>query len=146
MYKKKDFPRLPNNVMRMIPLRLLLADDNDQFLNLISFFLRSQQDVEVVCLARTGSEALEGVERYHPHAVIIDLNMPYEGEHKVPQTIKERFPSTRVYLCSAHPEETIQESARQLHVDGYISKATLKEGLLETVSKERTFLSTTRDS
>ena len=121
----------------MTPLRIYIADDNEMFQELITLFLRGQKEVEIVGTARNGADALSGVEKYKPDVVFIDLNMPKAGGTKTPQTIKERFPDTGVYICSAYPDDALQASVEQLGVDGYISKATLKLGLTDVIKKER---------
>ena len=120
----------------MTSLRILIADDNEMFQDLIALFLRGLEGVEIVGTARNGEEAIQAVEQHHPDVVVIDLNMPYDGATKAPKIIKEKYPVTRVILCSAYPEEALQASVTQLQADGYISKAVLKAGLMEMVKKE----------
>lgn len=121
----------------MTPLRILIADDNEMFQDLISRFLRGNEGVEIVGVVKNGEDAISAVEKHHPTVVVIDLNMPFDGPTKAPKAIKQQFPNTRVYICSAFPEDSLKASVEQMEVDGYISKSTLKAGLTEMVKKEQ---------
>jgi two-component system response regulator DegU len=120
----------------MPKLKILVADDNEMFQDLIARFLRGDDGVEVVAVVHNGEEALSAVAQHKPDVVVIDLNMPNAGAVKAPKAIKERLPHTSVYLCSAYPDDALETSVEQLGVDGYISKSELKTGLLEMVKKE----------
>ncbi|MCI0706312.1 MAG: response regulator transcription factor [Ignavibacteriae bacterium] len=121
----------------MKPLRIVVADDNEMFQDLIARFLNDHEDVKVVSVVGTGDETLKAVEQHRPEIVVVDLNMPYDGSVMTPRAVKQQYPDTRVFICSAYPDDALETSVIQLGVDGYISKAALKAGLREMVRKVR---------
>lgn len=63
--------------MKTDKIRVLLADDNIQFGNILSDFLRGQMDINLVGVARNGVEAIQYIKDYSPDIAIIDIIMPH---------------------------------------------------------------------
>lgn len=61
---------------RMDKISVLLADDNQALLRLITDALSRKQDIEVVGAARDGAEALELVKKLSPDVLLLDIVMP----------------------------------------------------------------------
>ena len=57
-------------------MKVLVCDDNRNFTNIVSNFLSSQNDMEVVDVALNGKEALDKIIKYQPDVVLLDLIMP----------------------------------------------------------------------
>ncbi|MDI6631137.1 MAG: response regulator, partial [Thermoanaerobacteraceae bacterium] len=54
------------------PVRVLIADDNREFCELLKEFLNQQPDFELVGVAYNGMEAVEAIEKTRPDVVILD--------------------------------------------------------------------------
>ncbi len=57
-------------------IKVLLADDNKDFCELVRFYVEKQTDMCVVDVANDGIEALDMLTRHHPDVVLIDCIMP----------------------------------------------------------------------
>ena len=57
-------------------IRVLLADDDDLFLESLRPLVEGQEELEVVATAGDGLAALELVDELRPDAVVMDLHMP----------------------------------------------------------------------
>lgn len=57
-------------------IKLLIADDNKEFCNLIVEFFEGEQDIKIIGVAHDGLEALEKIEELEPEVLILDLIMP----------------------------------------------------------------------
>jgi CheY-like chemotaxis protein len=55
-------------------LRLLIVDDNEQFLE-IARFLLERDGIDVVGTTTTADDALEQVREHNPNAVLVDINL-----------------------------------------------------------------------
>jgi len=77
-------------------ISVLLADDNPTFLRIAALFLEQQPDLDVVCKAGGGKEAVAQSVSLRPAVAVIDLNMPdLHGLEAIPQ-IRARAPETGV--------------------------------------------------
>ena len=57
-------------------MKVLVCDDNKNFTGIVSNFLASQDDMEVVDVAVNGKEALDKIFKTQPDVVLLDLVMP----------------------------------------------------------------------
>jgi DNA-binding NarL/FixJ family response regulator len=120
----------------MKKLKVLLADDHDSFRRILIAFLRAQKDVEVVGEAVNGQEAVEQAERFHPDLVLMDIHMPKQNGLDATKAIKNRFPSTRVFILSMDPSEFYRRNTQDF-ADGFIAKTSMKRTLLSILSSEQ---------
>lgn len=120
----------------MKKLKVLLADDHDSFRRILIAFLRAQKDVEVVGEAVNGQEAVEQAERFHPDLVLMDIHMPKQNGLDATKAIKNRFPSTRVFILSMDPSEFYRRNTQDF-ADGFIAKTSMKRALLSILSSEQ---------
>lgn len=58
-------------------LSILIADDNQDFTYTLSSYINSQEDMEVIAVAKDGNEAVEMIENEIPDVMILDVIMPH---------------------------------------------------------------------
>ena len=120
----------------MQKLKVLLADDHESFRRILIAFIRAQKDVEVVGEAIDGQEAVEQAERFHPDLVLMDIHMPKQNGIEATKAIKNRWPSTRVFILSMDPSEFYRRNTQDV-ADGFIAKTSMKRALLSILSSEQ---------
>ena len=103
---------------------ILIVDDEDRWLDLLSGFLKDQYEV---VLAKNYTEALECVKTRTPafHVAIVDMNLEgKKGNVDGLQLIEEiGARETKTILITGYPTfPTIQKAAFELHVVHYIEK------------------------
>ncbi len=105
-------------------ISVLIADDNKDFCEIISQFLRKQEDIEIVGVANDGLEGLEMIHKYQPDVVILDIIMPHLDGLGVLEKLNtsdlEKFP--KVIILSAVGQDKITQRAIALGADYYIVK------------------------
>lgn len=57
-------------------IRLMMADDNQNLLRLLTDYFAEKEDIEVVAAVNDGSEIIEKVKTEHPDVLIMDIIMP----------------------------------------------------------------------
>lgn len=102
-------------------LRVLVVDDHDVVQWGFRVLLGEQPWVERCLAARTGAEALELVERFHPHVALVDLFLSGESGADVSMGIRRASPSTRVLLISGAGRMS-PAAARAAGASGFVSK------------------------
>jgi len=107
----------------MEKIRLLIVDDQVLFLESLSTFLRNYAaDIEVVGLARNGSEALEKAAVLHPDIVLMDVHMPVMDGVEATGRLLASQPGIRILILSTYDEDEYVRSALKLGAAGYLLK------------------------
>lgn len=124
----------------MKKLKVLLADDHDSFRRILVSFLRAQKGVEVVGEAADGQEAVEQAERLHPDLVLMDIHMPKQNGIDATKVIKNRLPSTKVFILSMDSSEFYRRNTQEF-ADGFIAKSSMKNALMTVLASEQKIIS-----
>ncbi|HKV79961.1 MAG TPA: response regulator transcription factor [Candidatus Sulfotelmatobacter sp.] len=111
-------------------LRVLVVDDNASVRRSICQILRSQADIEVVCEAMDGADALRKIREHKPEIVLLDITMPTMNGLEVAEIIKTEFPSVQVLIVSQHDSRGFQWAALAAGVSGYINKTNVGRDLI----------------
>jgi len=114
-------------------VRVLLVDDNDDFLTGAASWLATDPELELVGTARSGLEAMDEVERLKPDLVLMDVTMPDVSGFDATRRIKSSDNSPRVILLTLHHSEVAREEAAAAVADGYVAKNEITEQLLPTI-------------
>src|SRR5207248_1615418 len=68
--------RLMNEVQDIAPIRVVIADDDENYLEALRVLIDEQPELTVVGSAIDGDEAVQLVDALDPEAAVIDLHMP----------------------------------------------------------------------
>jgi DNA-binding NarL/FixJ family response regulator len=88
------------------PVRVVLADDHDAFVEGLGMVLSAEDDLEVVALAGDGASALQAVLTHRPDVLVVDTQMPGPAVTELVRLVGQAEPATRVLLLAedAHLE------------------------------------------
>jgi two-component system response regulator (stage 0 sporulation protein A) len=103
-------------------IRVLLADDNREFVEVLKEYFQSQDDMEIVGVAYHGNEALEMIFRETPDVVVLDIIMPHLDGLGVLEKLQHEINKPRVVILSAFGQEAMTQRAVNLGADYYILK------------------------
>lgn len=119
----------------MYPIRVLVADDNTEFGEIVCDYLSNYEDLEVAGRAEDGLEAIKLIDETNPDVVILDIIMPHmdglavlEHYHKTPASSKPKF-----IILSAVGQDKITQQAVNLGAEYYIVKPFDLEILVERI-------------
>jgi two-component system response regulator (stage 0 sporulation protein A) len=102
--------------------KVLLADDNKSFLDLLSRRINAEEEFEVVCTAVDGEAALSGITQYNPDVVILDIIMPRLDGIAVQEKLQELAIKPKIVIFSALGMDYITRQALALGADAYFLK------------------------
>jgi len=103
-------------------VKVLLADDNKDFCNLMVEFFENQKDIKVVGVAHDGLDALEKIEQLKPDVLILDLIMPNLDGLGVIERLSSKSERPKIVVLSAVGQDKITQKAINLGADYYIVK------------------------
>ncbi len=109
-------------------MRILIADDNKDFSDILKEFLSRQEDMEVIDQAYNGSEAVTKIQELAPDILILDVIMPYLDGIGVLEKINDLERNNNlekrplVIMLSAVGQDKITENALSAGASYYIVK------------------------
>lgn len=127
----------------MEKIKVVLADDNREFTEMIEEFFNEQDDMEVLGVAYNGHEVLDLLQQEIPDVLILDIIMPHLDGLGVLEQLKsinlEREP--KIVMLTAFGHENITQRAVELGASYYILKPfsmeTLGNRIRQIASKEQ---------
>jgi CheY-like chemotaxis protein len=111
------------------PLRILVAEDDESFLEAISLLLEQDDRFVVAGRARNGLEAVALAEEVAPDAVVVDIEMPVLDGVEATRRLREAAPDLPIVAVSGHDYEERVLEIRQAGADDYVRKARLADEL-----------------
>ncbi|WP_202076740.1 sporulation transcription factor Spo0A [Caldalkalibacillus salinus] len=105
-------------------IKIAMADDNREFMNLMSEYFSDQEDIEIVGVAYNGVEMLEVLETEEPDIIILDIIMPRLDGLAVLEKIRMESLQTqaKVIMLTAFGQEEVTKRAVELGASFYILK------------------------
>ena len=111
--------------------RVLLADDNQSIINLVSEVLGS--DFEIIGTVLNGAAALEAVEQLNPDILVIDIVMPVLDGIETLRRLKRKRLLTKILFLTALEDSSHVREILEASADGYVFKSRLTEDLPQAI-------------
>lgn len=104
-------------------VKVLIADDNREFCELLKGYLNQQEDFILTGTAYNGLEALQQIEEQSPEIVILDIIMPHlDGIGVLEKLAAGGGTRPKVIILTAFGQEPFTQRAMELGADYYILK------------------------
>ncbi len=117
--------------------QILVVDDHPIIRKAICALLRAEDDIDVVCDATNGQEAVAQATDLQPDVVILDISMPGMNGLEVAPYIKKAAPFTEIIFLSLDAElETIRQAFR-VGARGYVVKSDAGKDLVPAIHSVR---------
>jgi DNA-binding NarL/FixJ family response regulator len=117
----------------MLPIRVLLIDDNSKFLDAATYFLSTEPRLEVVGCAPSGNEGLQEAFRLQPDLVLLDVLLPDINGLEVAHRLKTQANGARVVMMSLSHTSEYSDIARVVGVEACICKSEFGTRLLPLI-------------
>lgn len=110
--------------MSLRNVKVLIADDNKEFCELLKEFISQEDDFTLVGVAGNGVEAIEIISREKPDLVILDIIMPHlDGIGVLEKLISSGIqPRPKIIMLTAFGQQNVTQKAIELGADYYILK------------------------
>lgn len=117
----------------MNKVKLLVVDDHPILRRGIVSLLEKAENIEVICEAESGEEAIACIEDEKPDVVLMDINMNGKLDVTTTETIKERWPEIKVLAFSMHEEVQVIRRMLKAGASGYILKNAAHQEVLRAI-------------
>jgi DNA-binding NarL/FixJ family response regulator len=117
----------------MSMIRVAIAEDHPEMRVALRLLLRLAKDMEIVCEAANGQEAVDCVKQFQPDVLVMDIQMPVMDGWAATRQIFALGLPTRVLLISLDRGRYIASKAAEVGARGFLSKDYLATSLLPAV-------------
>jgi DNA-binding NarL/FixJ family response regulator len=117
----------------MNPIRVVLVDDNPDFIVALRRFLSSDVQLDVVGYCSSAKEALENTAYLNPQLVIMDLAMPDLNGLDATRSFKALSSPPRVIILTLHDNIEYRLASQSVAADGFVVKSELGVELLPLI-------------
>ena len=114
-------------------IRVMIVDDHDVLRSGLKFSLLAFDDLDLVCEARNGEEAVRLCGQCQPDVVLMDMLMPEMDGIEATHAIRHQYPQVRVLALSSFYDQDLVCRALQAGVTGYLVKGISAAQLVEAV-------------
>ncbi len=122
----------------MSKLRVVIIDDNQRVVNLLTEILKADEEIEVLGYANDGLEGIEKIKELEPDLVLLDMIMPKLDGIGVLEKVKKGIglkKNPAFIVVSAVAQEMVTETAFELGAAYYILKPFEKDVILSRVQR-----------
>jgi DNA-binding NarL/FixJ family response regulator len=112
------------------PYRVLVAEDDEAFLQTLVGVLAGDGRFEVVGRARNGHDAVALTERLEPDAVVIDIEMPLLDGVEATRRLREVAPGLPIVAISGHDYAERVLEIREAGAADYVRKSRVEDELV----------------
>jgi DNA-binding NarL/FixJ family response regulator len=117
-----------------VAVRIVVADDNDDFLGAACDVLAAEPGLEVVAAARTGADALAAAAEHRPDVIVLDVEMPGGGPALAAE-LTRLHPSARLMCLSARDDPDTVLAMLAAGCAGYVAKGGMDDDLATCVRR-----------
>lgn len=112
-----------------IPFRILVAEDDESFLEAIELLLEQDDRFAVAGRARNGRAAVDLAKRHAFDAVVMDIEMPVLDGVEATRLLRAAAPELPIVAVSGHDYEERVLEIRSAGASDYVRKARLEDEL-----------------
>lgn len=117
----------------MSTIRLMLVDDHDIVRTGLKSFLDTQEGIQVVAEASSGSEAIERAQESNPDLVVMDITMPEMDGLEATKRLKEIDPDCYILALTVHEDKQYLFEMLSAGASGYVTKQVAAEELVTAI-------------
>jgi DNA-binding NarL/FixJ family response regulator len=115
-------------------MRVLVVEDFAPFRQFVTSTLGKAPDVDVICEASDGLEAVKKAEELKPDLILLDIGLPTLNGIEAARQIRKLSPESTIVFVSQESSADVVQEALGLGASGYVLKARAAVELLPVVN------------
>jgi DNA-binding NarL/FixJ family response regulator len=124
-----EFPKQGKEMMQLLAgnllrsIRVLVADDYEDWRNLVRLLLQARPEWQVLFEAKDGSEAVQKTEELKPDLILLDIGLPKLNGIEAARRIRQHSPNSKIVFLSIDNSLDVVQEALGTGAQGYVYKA-----------------------
>jgi DNA-binding NarL/FixJ family response regulator len=118
---------------RTRPVRVLIADDEPLFVEIVQALLADDDRIEIVGTAANGKEAVELAMALVPDVTLMDISMPIIDGIEALRRIRKQQPTSCILVLTGSSIAADVDRSRQAGAAGFLTKDRIASHLLERI-------------
>jgi DNA-binding NarL/FixJ family response regulator len=114
-----------------VPVRVLLVDDDRDFLESLRPLIEHQPVLTVAGTAENGLDAIELADELEPDAVVIDLHMPVVDGVTAVARLRKDHPNLCLIALTGDPATELHDAVTEAGADAVLMKGDLVDSLVQ---------------
>ena len=115
-------------------IRVLIADDDERYLESLRLLVEGQPELRVVAEATNGLGAIEAADEYDIDAAVIDIHMPLVDGVTAVARLRRDHPNLCLIAITGDREPQLLRAVEEAGADAVLLKEELVETLIERLS------------
>ena len=120
-----------------VPVRVLLVDDDPEFLDSLRPLIEHQPALTVAGTAGNGLDAIELADELDPDAVVIDLHMPIVDGVTAVARLRKDHPNLCLIALTGDPATELHDAVTEAGADAVLMKGDLVDSLVQRLRAVR---------
>jgi DNA-binding NarL/FixJ family response regulator len=116
-----------------MPLRILIADDNEMVRRGIKDLLASEMACQVCGEAKDGAEAVQKSQELRPDLILLDISMPLLNGLEAARLLRQDMPKAKILIMSQHDPIQLLPRAIGAGANGCVDKSRVAVDLLPAI-------------
>jgi DNA-binding NarL/FixJ family response regulator len=116
-------------------IKVLLADDDELFLESLQALIDRQPELRVVATAANGLEAIERSEEVEPDAVVLDLHMPLVDGVTALSLLRHDHPNLCLIALTGDSDPALHRAAEDAGADAVLQKHEMARALVDRIAR-----------
>jgi DNA-binding NarL/FixJ family response regulator len=118
----------------MAQIDVLLADDDETFLESLRVLIDRQPLLRVVAAATNGLEAIELADEVTPHAAVVDLHMPLIDGVAAVARLRRDHPSLCLIAITGDTDPELHRAVQEAGADAVLQKYEMVDALVDRLA------------
>ncbi len=105
-------------------MKVYIVDDSEAVIERLKTMLSEVPEIDVVGEAQNPSDAISGIRKLRPDAVILDIRMPGGSGIGVLLTLKQEYSAPTVIMLTNYPYQEYRKKCMEAGADFFFDKST----------------------
>lgn len=114
-------------------MRVVVIDDNQEYLNAISRHFKSEPDMELLAIKNSVGSVTNRVRRFNPDVVLVDLLMPHMSGEELIRLMKREVPRAKYIILSGAEPATLRRVEIEVGAVRSVLKSTDLKHLVQLI-------------